>query len=431
MQHRPHARLAAVAVAGALTLAACGDNGETAESPESEIPEPTVVASAEPPIPPPDPGPEIPPPPGMDGPVWKAPFDDVPFRAGSMLVGLVFPTDQQSDLQIVGVDPQGTTQWAVQTNPSCVGFGVTRVEDQWAAVVLASDADNRDGKIATKTTANAYDVSDGSRVWGPTSVPGPMQGPGLIFGQTNPSVVGDEPEAKLMLAAGTGEPVDPPRDGAVPLYEHHGVGLFGSDDEVMAVDTRTGSVLWESDQLDLPPEWPIEAPVVELLAATGASEAGVIALSWSDSTTGEDGVQQTSLHELSSGRLITDLGTEQEPRTVVDTDTGTVIVGGLAGYRETRAFDRESGDLRWKDDGSGGMMDITLAGHGIGYGTRAGQSVAVDLHTGRILEEGGWPVPVAASTADLRVSPLPLDPDAGTTDRVEGAGPGYVAYQRK
>lgn len=432
MQHRPYARLAGTVVVGALALAACGGDDEAEDSSASELPEPTVVHTE-------DSAPRSPSdsvsgaatPPDTDGPVWEAPFDDVPLSADAMLVGLVFPGDEESDLSIAGTGPDGTTPWKVQTNPSCVGFGVTRAQEQPAAVVLASDADNRDGKVATETTANAYDVADGEQVWGPTPVPGPMQGPGLIFGENAPSVVDDEDaeEPKLMLAAETGEPVDPPREGADPLYEHEGVGLFEHDDDLIAVDTDSGSTLWESDGMERPQEWSPEEPDVELLP-TEASEDGVIALRWSGSGSEEQAEQRTSLHEINTGRMIADLGDEPEPRTVLDTDSGTVVVGGLEDYRETRAFDRESGELRWEDDGSDGMLDMTLAAHGRGYGTRSEDSVAIDLETGRTLEQGDWEVPVAASASDVLVAPSAPDEADGTTERVEGAGPGYVAYEQ-
>ncbi|GLY69112.1 PQQ-binding-like beta-propeller repeat protein [Amycolatopsis taiwanensis] len=416
MRRHALARLGIAAVAGVL-LAACGT--ETAEP----LPEPEVVRVASEPQPAPDvPDAELP---AARGPMWTAPFDDVPRAAGDMLVGLVYPTDEQADLSVVGVDASGSTRWAVRTNPACVGYGVTNSGGRAVAVVLASDADNRNGRIAAVTTANAYDAHDGDRVWGPVSVPGPMQGPGLIFGMNTPSIVGGAQGEKVMLSAAAGTPVKPPRAGAAPLYEHEGIGLFGGDGIVTAVDTRSGSVLWESSALTLPEDWNVTRPMAALADGADASDSGVVALRWSDA----DAIDRMALHDLRTGRLIAALGDEPEPRTAVDTGSGTVVVTGLDGFRVARAFDLASGVQLWEDASSGGMLDLMLAHQGVGYGTRGGRSVAIDLRTGQPLGDGDWPVPVVAS-AGAMVSALPPTPGDVTSKRSAGTGPRFGAYQR-
>ncbi|WP_245992438.1 PQQ-like beta-propeller repeat protein [Prauserella muralis] len=421
-------------VAAAVALSACSSDGSnsSAETTGAALPLPELVTATKPPVPPPEVAQWRAPALSGPQPAWKAPFDDVPLAAGDTLVGVVFPVDTQSDLSIVGVDLSGATRWRVWTNPSCVGYGVTRVNDRPAAVVLASNADNRGDKVATETTANAYDAQDGHRVWGPVRVPGPLQGPGLIFGKVTASVVGGETGPRVMLNTDTGEPVEPPTRDAVPLYEHDGLGLFGKDGTLTAVDTSTGEVLWTSTELHLPPQWPSRARSVELLSSTQASKAGVVALRWSGSDgDGAASAPRTALHDLRTGNLLVALGNETDVRTVVADQGKAAIVAGLNGFTETRAYDLDSGQLDWTINGGGaGLVDITVADGGVGFGTRAGQSVAVQLATGRILEQGDWPAPVAANKGTL-LTALPRDPAAEPNDRLAGAGPGFVAYRTR
>lgn len=430
----PVGRLAAATSATSVTLAIVLVGACTASSPEqdaadqaglSDLPQPTVVASASTPdpLPPPEVAEATAPALARDEPAWKAPFDDVPIPAEEMLVGLIFPTDEQSDVSVIGVDPSGSTRWTVRTNPSCIGYGVTEVDGHMAAVVLASDADNRNGKVASVTTANAYDVTDGTRLWGPAPVPGPLQGPGLIFGEVEATVVGGDSGPKQMLAASTGEPVEPPTDGAVPVYEHHGVGLFGHDGVLTAVDTASGRALWSSGEIDAPSGWFPEDGTAELLESTLASDEGVVAVRWSSG-----GDERTSLHHLRTGELVAELGDETEFRTVVDHGSHTVVVSGLDGFRVTRAYDLGSRTLRWDNSGEDSLLEITVVRSGVGYGTEGGVSVAVDLASGRRLEQGDQPVPVAVSDAGALVTALPQDPGSGPTDRTAGAGPGYVVH---
>ncbi|WP_277682284.1 PQQ-binding-like beta-propeller repeat protein [Saccharomonospora azurea] len=419
-QRRTH--YAAAMVAASAALVACGT--DPAPDGEDDLPTPALTTHSASATPAPDGvrglGPDAAPP------HWKAPFDDIPRTGGEMFVGLVFPDGDQADLSITGVAPDGSTRWAVHTNPACVGYGVTSVDGTAAAVVLASDADNREGKVATQTTANAYDVRDGTRLWGAAPVPGPMVGPGLIFGQATPSIVGGAQGERLMLAAHSGEPVQPPAEGAVPLYEHHGTGLFAHDDVITAVDTASGATLWHSDTLQAPSGFDEGPRHVTLLDAAMASTGDLVALRWTHSP--DDDTGRTSLHELGSGRLIADLGDQPELRTTVDQTTNTAVVSGLDQYRTTKALDIRTGAELWRDDAGVGSPEITLAHDGVGYGTRAGRSVAVDILSGRLLGDGDWPVPVAAAS-DILLAPLPPRPGVTPSDRTAGSGPDYVAYE--
>ncbi len=93
-----------------------------------------------------------------------------------------------------------------------------------------------------------------------------------------------------------------------------------------------------------------------------------------------------------------------------------------------RAYDLDSHTLRWDNSGEDGLIEITVARSGVGYGPEGGVSVAVDLSSGQRLERGDRPVAVAVSDAGALVTALPQDPGSGPTDRTAGAGPGYVVH---
>lgn len=405
-------RITAALAALVVSVTACTASQDDARTPDA-LPQPTRTSPPESPTtPPPDQATE------QDR--WLAPFNDVPYSVGGMFVGMVFPASNAdtADLTVVGVDPSGATRWALRTNPSCVGYDVTEVNGRPAAVVLASDADTRADGIATRITANAYDTRDGRQLWGPSPVPGPLLGPGLIFGQSGSSVVGDTRAETVMLAADTGEPVDPPADDAVPRYEHNGVGLFGTNESLTAIDTRIGSPLWESD--DVAPDWAGAKARAEFLPTPAASNADVVALRWHDT----NGDTRTALHDLRSGTLIAALDADSEPRTTLDPTTNTVVVTSID-YRASHAIDVNSGRVRWRDNGASGPLELTLADSGVGYGNRDGRSVAIDLRTGDVLYEGNWPSPVAAS-ADVLITPH-QPASADTTARKRSR---YVGYRR-
>lgn len=402
-------RITAALTALVVSVTACTASQDDARTPDA-LPQPTRTSPPESPTAPP---------PGQatDQDRWLAPFNDVPYSVGGMFVGMIFPANDAdtADLTVVGVDPTGKARWALRTNPSCVGYDVTEVNDRPAAVMLASDADARADGIATRITANAYDARDGRQLWGPSPVPGPLLGPGLIFGRSGSSVVGDAQRETVMLAADTGKPVDPPTDDAVPRYEHHGIGLFDTDKSLTAIDTRTGAPLWESD--DVAPDWAGETPRAEFLPTPAASTANVVALRWD----GANGDTRTALHDLRTGELITALDDDVEPRTTLDPTTNTVVVTDLD-YRASLAVDVDSGKQLWRDET--GPLELTLADNGVGYGSRDGRSVAIDLRTGDVLYEGDWPSPVAASAGVLIA---PHQPASAETVRGRSR---YVGYQR-
>ncbi|MFI7679152.1 PQQ-binding-like beta-propeller repeat protein [Actinophytocola sp. NPDC049390] len=392
----------ACSLAVAAGVAGCAVPGEPVEEPVSSVaparPAPEVADGARPAL--------------VGEPRWRAPFDDMPNAVADVFVGVIYPKDDQSALSIVGVDGTGVTRWSVETDPACLSFGVSEAAGRAVAVVLSNDGDARAGKLATTVAASAYDVHTGKRVWGPVTVPGPVQGPGLIFWQNSPSVVGADAETgKLMLAAATGEPVPGPA-GSEPVYEHDGVGLFSRDGELTAVDTSTGATLWRSPDLAGGRAEPADAP--------RASDRDVIAVRWER----QDGTVETVLHDLRSGRAITTAGAGGDDlRTTVLPDAGAVVVADPAG---ARAVDRATGEVRW-ERADGAALDLTVVDGDVVYGSADGRSVAVDIRTGKTVATGSWPVPWARAEGGVLLAPVQ---GGGDGARVAGSGQAVVAYRR-
>jgi hypothetical protein len=343
--------------------------------------------------------------------LWQAPFDDVPKSEGGVFIGPVYPTSENGTLQIIGVDETGATMWSVHTNPSCAGYGISRTGATGLAIVLHSDVDSSTGKLAS-ITASAFDTATGDRVWGPVSVPGPLQGPGLIFGQTAASVVGGAEGPKTMLAARDGKVVARQDEGVTPLYEHNGVGLVRQNGELRAIDTGTGTTLWSSSTLAPPRNgWRF----ADFLSNRSASDRDIIALRWV-STGGSVSV----LHDLASGRPLVTLPYSGDPYTTVDPRAGIIASTTLDSTGENLGLDRSDGRVLWRGPAGDSGLNVALAEGGIGYGTKGSVSIAVDLRTGNELGSGSWPVPVAA-TPHVVLAPLPVHP---------GQRPAFVAFRR-
>lgn len=401
---RRDALRALAASTGAAAMAACG---APAPNRHESSAGPSPIAAARP-------APEIPaadvPATTVGKPLWQAPFNDVPRRSGDMLIGPVFPDPEHGKLRIIGVDRRGETLWSVSTNPSCVGYGTSHTGTTHITIVLHSDADNRHGKIATRTTASAYDVRTGRRVWGPVRVPGPLRGPGLIFGATIGSVVGAPEGPKTLLAARDGTVVAWSGDGATPLYEHHGAALVRRDGELRAVDTAGGRTLWTGS--DLPK--PAGLRRVDFFGHEPASDGDTVALRW-----GDPDAPLVTLHELRTGRRLAMFPAADELRTIEEPASGAVVATDVGAAGKTVATERGSGRRLWERR-TADTMRLSIAGGGIGYGSSDGTSAAVDLRSGRALDRGPWQVPVAL-TGKVLLTALP---------RHDGARPRFVAFRR-
>ena len=321
----------------------------------------------------------------VDGPLWTTTLGS-PQAAGEMVVGLVPPSPQEPRLSVVGVDPAGITRWAVRTNPACASFGITRDGDRYLAIVLHSDAQTDQGKLATRTTASAYDVRTGRQVWGPVEVPGALRGPGLTF---EPPVPGTG--AAVMLAADDGRVL---ARGAEALYEHWGTAVIGRADGFDVVDNA--AKLWTSADVSGP-----AGTVPRRSGESSASDEDVLALDW----VGPDGqVAARSLHDLRTGRKVADVSGQHEISTVAGEQ---LVVVNNAETGQASVFDRGSaaavGELRG--------ASISAVANGVAYGSDETGAVAFDLRGGSPPVRGSWSAPEAITPGGLLLAPGPTAAD--------------------
>lgn len=82
-------------------------------------------------------------------------------------------------LEFTAVDVHGEVLWAAQRPASCTGLAAT-TDAHGRALAILGDLETTADALAA-TTATAYDLTTGEHVWGPVEVPGPYQGPGLVF----------------------------------------------------------------------------------------------------------------------------------------------------------------------------------------------------------------------------------------------------------
>lgn len=128
-------------------------------------------------------------------PAWVTPVE----YADGVFLGA---REHDGDLIFVAVDRSGDVLWTRNRPASCSGFAITRDASGRALAVL-TDVDTTDDALAG-ITASAYELLTGDHVWGPIEVPGPHQGPGLVFAA---------PPEDFMGTAGVRTALDPSTGG--------------------------------------------------------------------------------------------------------------------------------------------------------------------------------------------------------------------------
>lgn len=114
------------------------------------------------------------------------------------------PGEEDGKLVFTAVHADGTTLWTAERPLSCSGFAVTTADDRPLAVLTnLTDDDATQDSLGT-TTASAYDLRTGEEVWGPVDVPGPHQGPGLVFTEKPDEPMGESGQ-RVALDSSTGE----------------------------------------------------------------------------------------------------------------------------------------------------------------------------------------------------------------------------------
>lgn len=311
--------------------------------------------------------------------VLRTPFGTDPVVHSDGVVGAVFPTADEVDLRITAVAEDGRRVWQVRTNPSCAGFAVTSTPAGPVAVVLHSDADLQSGRLATRTTASGYRVTDGRRIWGPVEVPGPLQGPGLLFGEAAVAVVGGSGGPRAALDGGDGSLVE---TSGEPVAEHDGTVLTRTGDGVTAVQASTGDTVWSSAQLAADRSPGATAQLEP--GTTSADGSPVVTLRWS-----APGAESWwSVQELATGRtLVPRLPEPPREPPVVAGDLVVVVTG--PGRDRLVGWEAGTGRLRWEVPAvSPAGWSGVIAGRGRLF-ARDGDGVALDL-AGRVVARGAW-----------------------------------------
>ncbi|SDR30525.1 hypothetical protein SAMN04489742_4810 [Arthrobacter crystallopoietes] len=318
-------------------------------------------------------------------PVSGVSVDSAQAEAGTVFLGSVFPGNGRADLSFYGFNA-AKTAWRVDTNPSCVGTVVTEVNGEPAVVILDSDARTDGQGPVSVVVATAFAADDAEVLWGPTRVPGPSAGSGLIFTDTPKALTADPPPG-VLLDADTGAVVEVGTGTA--LYEHHGTALAGSETSFSALDTGSGNILWSSADLRRPAGADPEA-AVRFTGAYGPSTGGIVVLEWDAG----DAEPVPVAYSLRSGEELGQVPGEPAAAAAVDEATGTVLLTSEArnGSRVLRAF-RPGAGLLWRK--SFDEARVSSIGGGAVFALLNGVAARIDVESGAILDTGDARLPVS------------------------------------
>jgi len=150
---------------------------------------------------------------------------------------------QEGVLTFTAVDQEGEARWSAERPPSCTGFALTTDNDGRALAVL-TDATSSEAALVD-TTASAYDLATGEPVWGPVDVPGPHQGPGLVFGAPPEEYMGENgPSVALDPDTGAVSASEEDLQGGRIVGEYEGTVLIAGDEALLARDDD-GEERWQ------------------------------------------------------------------------------------------------------------------------------------------------------------------------------------------
>lgn len=145
-------------------------------------------------------------------------------------------SDEGDRLRFRAADQDGTLLWEAQRPLSCTGFALTADAEGRAIAVLADTAASEaDDEALPAMTMTGYDLRTAEALWGPTEVPGPQAGQGLVF-----AAPGDQPMGtggpRIALSPATGETAlaDEELDGGRILAEHAGTLVHTDGDDLVA-----------------------------------------------------------------------------------------------------------------------------------------------------------------------------------------------------
>lgn len=161
------------------------------------------------------------------------------------------PGDTGGKLTFTAVDSEGIALWEAERPLSCTGFTLTTDEDQTLAILSDID-ENAEGSPLGAPTVTAYDLHTGEEVWGPVEVPGPHQGPGMLFAAPPEESFGELGPA-VVLDPATGEILFDERDDEElrVLGEHHSTVLVAEEDELRGYSAGAADPEWAVALTDL------------------------------------------------------------------------------------------------------------------------------------------------------------------------------------
>lgn len=250
-----------------------------------------------------------------EAPLLKPGWDSPPQQASGVYLA---PGETEGILTFTAVDTDGTILWQAERPLSCTGFTLTNTGTQDLAVL--TDLEPAEDSFGA-TTATAYNLETGEHVWGPVEVPGPHQGPGLVFASPPEEHFGDL-GPKVVLDPATGEVLyDEDNDTTAVIGEYHGTILVSDDGEIRAYTTPDQDHPWSLRLTDL--GWPSE----QIYSADSTNPGSLTAALIGPET------DRQALVDLGTGEIIAD-----ELRDAVqDPTSGTWITLGedLSGYDES------------------------------------------------------------------------------------------------
>ncbi|WP_350269524.1 PQQ-binding-like beta-propeller repeat protein [Brevibacterium sp. CBA3109] len=307
-------------------------------------------------------------------------------------LGDVFLSARSGDerLDFSAVDSNGTTLWQAQRPTGCTGFTMTLDSEGQPLAVLTDSAS--DETCTTEVTASAYDLESGEQRWGPTEVPGPMQGPGAVFSS-------DDGDEAVALDPDTGETAEESSTSRV-LGEFQGTILSVDEDTLSASDE--GKTTWKIPLSDH--DWNADGltafpdqteGLIHLDAKDGSgpvidAESGDI-LDDSASEIARDANSEMIITRDPQGLTVIDAaGTNELPVSLPKSVVLEAAVGGLIYLREgetLRVHNAATGSIArgYPAEGSG-VVAVPDAFTSKGLGTlRAGDRTL--LATDRVVEE--------------------------------------------
>ena len=269
-------------------------------------------------------------------------FDSQPAVSGNVFVSTLFPNRKVEGLNFIGLSAAGT-RWQIVTNPSCVGFVLTRDGDRELIVILDSDATAEAGKLATRTVATAFESESGAIAWGPVDVPGPARGSGLIFADTPKGIVSDDVSPAVMLSAhdGTVSVAEDAAGASTIEYESNGTDLIETARLLTAVDTASGKVLWNEGTLSRPTDVESSSAVS---VAVNASQGDIVFLDWVNPA----GDTVVSAHNLRTGAILTEFPGHLAGPSIIDESSENLALSSSRptdGATILTAIDPDSGTL--------------------------------------------------------------------------------------